>query len=348
MSEWSGSVVYDYDKKTSTMNLGSYKSGSSADGDSALYVVQPMNTKCVELWVMSDPGYTNGQDFRGIFGFNSLSGGADGNVDRVIMTVGVASSSSDNTRMYISGLVVPDLESKDYFDTPRHVVFQYESATNETVLYLDGVVKYRYPGDAYDLLIEGRYFTPGLFHYYNNPIYNLHGRTYCSDCALYDRPLTMDEINARINSDEYEISLRSLHSQPKPTWAHQLTRAQANPQSNELLVLEQKPEQKIIGKLGNYNSLIKQNGEQRKVGYYQSTVTVSDVPKPNTRVLCFTNGGQLLDETYSNESGVYRFDHLLMDNKYLFVAQYNNGNKQVAPEYLAAAADWQTPTPYGS
>jgi len=134
----------------------------------------------------------------------------------------------------------------------------------------------------------------------------------------------------------------------RPVWANRETRAQANPQPDSLQMLKQDIEQKIVGKSGNYNSLFNQKGEQRKSGYYQSTVTVSDIPKPNTRILCFTNNGQLLDETYSNESGVYRFDHLLMDNKYLFVAQYNNGNPQIAPDYLAAAADWQTPTPYGS
>ena len=133
-----------------------------------------------------------------------------------------------------------------------------------------------------------------------------------------------------------------------PTFSNKETRAQANPALENLQYLPKVIKETLATRTGAYNSIFNQQGEQRKTGYYQSTVTVSDVPKPNTRVLCFTNDGKLLDETYSNESGVYRFDHLLMEDKYLFVAQYNNGNPKIAPDYLAAAADWQTPTPYGS
>jgi len=130
-----------------------------------------------------------------------------------------------------------------------------------------------------------------------------------------------------------------------PQWANKETRAQANPYPANVQFLADENDIKLMGKSGNYLSLLDQRGEQRRTGYYQSTVTISGIPTANRRVLCFTNDGQLRDETRSDAQGVYRFDHLQMNEKYMFVAQYDNAT-ETPPEYLATASDWQSSTAY--
>lgn len=130
-----------------------------------------------------------------------------------------------------------------------------------------------------------------------------------------------------------------------PTWANKETREQANPQPLEVVTIEDKASVALLGKSGNYKDLLDQRGNLRKTGYYTSTVLINKVPAINKRVFCFTNKGQLLDESISDANGVYRFDHLLLENKYMFVAQHSD-LLFTPPDYAAVAADWQTPTPY--
>ena len=167
-----------------------------------------------------------------------------------------------------------------------------------------------------------------------------------SNVAVYDRELTNDEITARINALIPVLDIKEV----KPcnaTWSNKETREQANPYPPAMQNV--KPIETIatlLGKSGNYQTLLNQKGEQRPVGYYQSTVMINKVPTAGKRVFCFTNNGQLRDETVSDVNGIYRFDHLDMNEKYMFVAQESNDRK-TPPEYNAVASDWQTPTKYG-
>lgn len=79
-------------------------------------------------------------------------------------------------------------------------------------------------------------------------------------------------------------------------------------------------------------------------GYIESTVTISGVGV-RRRVLCFTQDGELVGETYSRASdGVYRFDLLWLNKRYMLVAQ---DDPAFGPaDYNAVAADYQLPTPY--
>lgn len=79
-------------------------------------------------------------------------------------------------------------------------------------------------------------------------------------------------------------------------------------------------------------------------GYIESTVTISGVGV-RRRVLCFTQDGELVGETYSRASdGVYRFDLLWLNQRYMLVAQ---DDPVFGPaDYNAVAADFQLPTPY--
>ncbi|MFQ1716970.1 hypothetical protein ACK4BP_10380 [Aeromonas veronii] len=79
-------------------------------------------------------------------------------------------------------------------------------------------------------------------------------------------------------------------------------------------------------------------------GYIESTVTISGVGV-RRRVLCFSQAGELVGETYSRASdGVYRFEHLWLNRRYMLVAQ---DDPAFGPaDYNAVAADYQAPKPY--
>ncbi|MFQ1691222.1 hypothetical protein ACK38U_01760 [Aeromonas veronii] len=79
-------------------------------------------------------------------------------------------------------------------------------------------------------------------------------------------------------------------------------------------------------------------------GYIESTVTISGVGV-RRRVLCFTQDGELVGETYSRAlDGVYRFEQLWLNRRYMLVAQ---DEPAFGPaDYNAVAADYQAPKPY--
>ncbi|HHQ4786540.1 TPA: hypothetical protein ACSP23_001981 [Aeromonas hydrophila] len=79
-------------------------------------------------------------------------------------------------------------------------------------------------------------------------------------------------------------------------------------------------------------------------GYIRSMVTINGVGV-RRRVLCFTQDGELVGETYSRASdGVYQFDLLWLNRRYMVVAQ---DDPTYGPaDYNAVAADYQAPSPY--
>lgn len=187
--------------------------------------------------------------------------------------------------------------------------------------------------------IGGENINTGANNFFEGSIY---------ECLLYEGDITNNEI------DNYllygQIIAGGLTSKNininKPTWSNRETRAQANPYPSQLQTINRKDTPILSAKTGNYLSLFDQRGKQRPMGYYQSTVLINKVPTANRRVMCFTNHGQLRDETRSDANGIYRFDHLDLNEKYMFVAQHDDGDPNTAPEYSAVAADWQSPKPY--
>ncbi|MGE6162264.1 hypothetical protein ACLHZ7_15255 [Aeromonas salmonicida] len=79
-------------------------------------------------------------------------------------------------------------------------------------------------------------------------------------------------------------------------------------------------------------------------GYISNRVTING-EGVRRRVLCFSQDGYLVAETYSSAAdGVYRFDHLWLNRRYMLVAQ---DDPAFGPaDYNAVAADYQAPTPY--
>ncbi|WP_252347650.1 hypothetical protein [Aeromonas hydrophila] len=79
-------------------------------------------------------------------------------------------------------------------------------------------------------------------------------------------------------------------------------------------------------------------------GYIRSTVTINGVGV-RRRVLCFTQDGDLVGETYSRaEDGIYQFDLLWLNRRYMVVAQDDPAYGPA--DYNAVAADYQAPAPY--
>ncbi len=79
-------------------------------------------------------------------------------------------------------------------------------------------------------------------------------------------------------------------------------------------------------------------------GYIRSTVTING-EGVRRRVLCFTQDGDLVGETYSRASdGVYQFDLLWLNRRYMVVAQDDPAYGPA--DYNAVAADYQAPVPY--
>ena len=162
---------------------------------------------------------------------------------------------------------------------------------------------------------------------------------------------TIDKLDANVfypHSDT--IMLYCAGDFPFVTWANKETVAQANPQPEQLQILD--PPTPKVNVVANNNPfcadpVVDENGKQRKYGYIESTVTLSGVPAENKRVLCYDqSGSHLIAETRSGSDGSYRFDSLLLGKKYMIIAQYGEVGATSAPDYLPSATDWQSPTAY--
>lgn len=173
--------------------------------------------------------------------------------------------------------------------------------------------------------------------------------------TIYGRELSASEIASHANmiaglgskvvvaiqaSDHFSIKANNH------TWANKETLAQANPYPPLMQHVERQESIDLIGKVGGYSTTLDQNGQQRKTGYIASTVTLTDIPSSGRKVLLYSQSGVLMDETRSDAAGNYRFDHLLLNQKYMTVAQYGSSDGVTPPDYLATAADFLTPTPY--
>lgn len=229
----------------------------------------------------------------------------------------------------------------------HHVVIQYEQASNSTKVYIDGVLDagMTVPFDVF-LQLANTYLLLGGY-YYNGATA---GRCQLSHVAIYDRILTASEIAERQTYylDEPELKLVSLTVTP----ANQEPRAVFEPQD---VVWKGTPplfpgpinNQKITTLpllKGRDYFWIRDGVRNVEQGYIRSTVTING-EGVRRRVLCFTQDGYLVGETYSRASdGVYQFDLLWLNRRYMVVAQDDPAYGPA--DYNAVAADYQAPTPY--
>ena len=162
---------------------------------------------------------------------------------------------------------------------------------------------------------------------------------------------TVDSVaNPILNVGAVELLWHLGFTYGTPIWSNRETKAQANPQPEQLATLDAiAPIATTVVKNNPfYNDVVlDQQGNQRKFGYIASTTQVSGIPVGNKRVLLFTDDTALLiDETVSDNLGNYRFDSLLLNKKYMITAQYGKVEENTPPDYSATSVDWQSPTPY--
>ena len=229
----------------------------------------------------------------------------------------------------------------------HHVVMQYEAATASTRIYIDGVLDagMTVPFDVF-LQLANTYLVLG--GYYFNGTAN--GNCQLSHVAIYDRILTAGEIAERQTYSRGEPVIKSVSLTATP--ANQEPRSQFQPQDvawrgTPLLypgpVNVQQMSQSIVCKGHDY--LWVRDGVQNVAqGYISNRVTING-EGVRRRVLCFSQDGCLVAETYSSAAdGVYWFDHLWLNRRYMLVAQ---DDPAFGPaDYNAVAADYQAPLPY--
>ncbi|WP_421211802.1 LamG-like jellyroll fold domain-containing protein [Aeromonas sp. 600479] len=230
----------------------------------------------------------------------------------------------------------------------HHFVIQLNGGGTATEVYIDGVKDsgMTVPTDIF-LQAANTYLAVGA--YYNNGIAT--GNCNISDVAIYNRPLTTDEIAARQpyrRAADYELKpvfLRTIpaNQEPSSQFQPQDVAWRGTPPLYPGPVNLQQQTQTPLCKGRDY-FWIRDGVRNVEQGYIESTVTISGVGV-RRRVLCFTQDGELVGETYSRASdGVYRFDLLWLNKRYMLVAQ---DDPAFGPaDYNAVAADYQAPKPY--
>ncbi|MCE9969500.1 LamG domain-containing protein [Aeromonas salmonicida] len=229
----------------------------------------------------------------------------------------------------------------------HHVVMQYEAATASTRIYIDGVLDagMTVPFDVF-LQLANTYLVLGGY-YYNG---SASGNCQLSHVAIYDRILTAGEIAERQTYSLGEPVINSVSLTATP--ANQEPRSQFQPQDVAWRgtppmyagsVNQQQMSQSIVCKGHDY-FWVRDGVQNVAQGYISNRVTING-EGVRRRVLCFSQDGYLVAETYSSAAdGVYRFDHLWLNRRYMLVAQ---DDPAFGPaDYNAVAADYQAPTPY--
>ncbi|WP_324052622.1 hypothetical protein [Aeromonas dhakensis] len=168
--------------------------------------------------------------------------------------------------------------------------------------------------------------------------------------AFYNRELTAAERQARADlfTKPYDVKLQRMTILP----ANKEPRSQFQPQDvawsgmPPMYAGPIKPikSSRFLMTRGRDQFWLRDGMQSVLQGYIRSTVTING-EGVRRRVLCFTQDGDLVGETYSRASdGVYQFDLLWLNRRYMVVAQ---DDPAFGPaDYNAVAADYQAPTPY--
>ncbi|ELC7279788.1 hypothetical protein RJO76_000818 [Aeromonas veronii] len=173
---------------------------------------------------------------------------------------------------------------------------------------------------------------------------------YMAHIAIYNRLLTPEEISVRqalllgtMGFKKHTANILAANQEPRSQFQPQDVAWRGTPPFYPGPVNLQQKTQYPLCKGRDY-FWIRDGVRNVEQGYIESTVTISGVGV-RRRVLCFTQDGELVGETYSRASdGVYRFDLLWLNKRYMLVAQ---DDPAFGPaDYNAVAADYQAPKPY--
>lgn len=234
-------------------------------------------------------------------------------------------------------------------DGPHHFVVQLNAAGTQSEVYIDGVKDpgLTVPLDVF-LQVAGSYLFPGDYIYNGGAS---GGNSQLSDFAIYDRPLTIQEITDRI---AFKLPPPSVFlSKCAAVPANQEPRSQFQPQDVTWRggpgfvypgPMPSPPSNGAPMCKGQDLAWVRDGVQNVLQGYIESTVTISGIGV-RRRVLCLDQAGNLVAETMSRASdGKYRFDLLWLNRRYMLVAQ---DDPVFGPaDYNAVAADYQLPTAY--
>lgn len=243
----------------------------------------------------------------------------------------------------------PSTKTWEYLTSgSHHVVIQYEATGNSTKVYIDGVLDtgLTVPFDVF-LQLSNSYLVLGGY-YFNG---TASGNCQLSHVAIYGRELTPAEI---VDRQTFSIGGPVFMPPIKMTAipANQEIRSQFQPQDvawrgtppmHAGPVNTQKITTFPMTKGRDY-FWIRDGVRNVEQGYISNKVTING-EGVRRRVLCFTQDGELVGETYSRASdGVYQFDLLWLNKRYMLVAQDDPAYGPA--DYNAVAADYQAPLPY--
>lgn len=221
----------------------------------------------------------------------------------------------------------------------HHFVLQFDSGSNVTLAYIDGVLAggMTVPFDVF-LQLANTYLVLGAF-YYNG---GTRGGCQLSDVAIYNRMLSSEEIAQR---QSFTISnatpdIKRLTA-PAPCWAAPFTQAQAWPGENHWSGC-QLSSPTMAAPITQPQHLARPP-VRPELGYIAGVVTVKNIPAVGRLVRCFDPSMMLVAETSSAADGSYRFDNLLRNRLYLILAQDNDKF-----DYSPASADRRKPEAYAA
>ena len=168
--------------------------------------------------------------------------------------------------------------------------------------------------------------------------------------AFYNRELTGAELADRKNllNKPFNFKLQPMtaiaaNQEPRSQFQPQDVAWKGKPPFYPGPLSIQQMSQRVICKGRDY-FWIRDGVRNVEQGFIESTVTISGMGV-RRRVLCFTQDGELVGETYSRASdGIYRFDLLWLNRRYMVVAQDDPAYGPA--DYNAVAADYQAPKPY--
>ena len=237
-----------------------------------------------------------------VFGLNQPLSGFE---NRYIMiyhnTLGFCSyrngASGAPTETFVSSKTWEELSSG-----PHHVVLQYEAASNSTRVYIDGALDtgMTMPGDVF-MQRANTYLVIGAY-YYNG---SASGNGQLSHVAAYGRELTQEEITSRqsfvigepVFKPPVRVTVEAANQEPRSQFQPQDVAWRGTPPMYAGPVNLQQQTQYPLCKGRDY-VWIRDGVRNVEQGFIESTVTISGMGV-RRRVLCYTQDGELVGETYS-------------------------------------------------
>jgi hypothetical protein len=335
-------------KGLTALNATFPANGRLAEKDPAAYALTPANPKLtIELWVYRKNATANmavGKSGKGNISYTNWTLGFKNN-GGVYVSLGISG--------YMYGTSLGGIDSAANIvpiGVWTHVALVMDGPNAK--IYIGGVLAVNYtasqhPGDNYPLpfYIGSEDSQVGTYTGY------LIDDLRITAAVRYSGPFTPEDysvdyppfIGGGVVPKLQPVTAIAANQEPRSQFQPQDVAWRGSPPFYPGPVNRQQQAQTMLCKGRDY-AWIRDGVRNVEQGYIESTVTISGVGV-RRRVLCFTQDGELVGETYSRASdGIYRFDLLWLNKRYMLVAQ---DDPAFGPaDYNAVAADYQAPKPY--